>query len=182
MPSKASDLYATLGVPPVASDEQIKAAYRQMVRLHHPDANPHRREEAETQIKEIIEAFGILSDAEKRARYDSQTRLNALEEVEVAHRNEHARAQGEPRSLLGRVRWNLGIDSHDLAAKLGLADAVLLEMEARDAIPATPVQRRTFVNLCRRAAQMLDDKGQHSDAADLRGALDSKMAQRAIYR
>ncbi len=176
------DLYAILEVPEIASDEQIKAAYRYLVRLHHPDANPQRREEAEIHIKRIIEAYGVLGDAEKRGRYDASRRLGATDNAKTAHYSSHQRAQGEPASLLGRVRWNLGIDSHEFAAQLGLADAVLLEMEGRDAIPSKPVQKRTFTNLCRQAAQKLDEKGQHSDADDLRADLRRKDAQSQLYR
>ena len=175
------DLYAVLEVPPVASDEQIKAAYRHLVRLHHPDANPQRRDEAEVQIKRIIEAYGILGDAEKRARYDTERRLLAVENAEAGRPHAH-RAQGEPESLMGRVRWNLGIDSHDFAARLGLADAVLLEMEERDVIPATPVQLRTFANLCRRAAQKMEGEGKGTDATELSRDLDRKIAHRTVYK
>ena len=176
------DLYAILEVPSIASDEQIKAAYRHLVRLHHPDANPNRREEAEVHIKRIIEAYGVLGDAQKRAHYDAERRLATIENAESAHQGTHHRAQGEPESLLGRVRWNLGIDSHEFAAQLGLADAVLIDMESRDVIPATPVQTRTFANLCRRAAQKMESAGKSSDAAELRRDLDRKIAQRALYR
>ena len=176
------DLYAVLEVPLVASDEQIKAAYRQLVRVHHPDANPQHREEAEVCIKQIIEAYGTLGDPEKRARYDAERRLASIENAERGHQATHHRAQGEPESLLGRVRWNLGVDSHEFAAKLGLADAVLLDMESRDAIPATPVQRRTFTNLCRRAAHKMEGEGRGTDASELLRDLDRKIAQRAVYR
>lgn len=176
------DLYSILEVPPIASGEQIKVAYRHLVRVHHPDANPDRREAAEVCIKQIIEAYGVLGDAEKRARYDNDARLGALKSAESAHYTAHPRAQGEPESLMGRVRWNLGVDSHEFAARLGLADAVLLEMEGRDVVPATPVQRRTFTNLCRQAAQKLDEQGRHSDAEELRADLRRKDAHSQIYR
>ena len=178
----APDLYAILNVPPIASDEQIKAAYRHLVRLHHPDANPERRAEAEGHIKQIIEAYGILGDAPKRARYDAQRRLAAVENAESARSSAHQRSHGEPESLLARVRWTLNIDSHEFAAQLGMADAVLLDMEGRDAIPTTPVQKRTFIHLCQRAAQALEIKGRHSDAEDLRITLRNKTAQTHIYR
>ena len=176
------DLYSILEVPEIASDEQIKTAYRHLVRLHHPDANPERREESEVFIKRIIEAYGTLGDTEKRARYDNGRRLGALDEAESARQTAPIRAQGEPESLMGRVRWNLNIDSHEFAAKLGLSDAVLLEMEGRDVVPITPVQKRTFVNLCRQAAQKLDEAGRHSDAADLRDDLQRKESQSQMFR
>lgn len=177
--NEGRDLYAILGIPPVASDEKIKAAYRSLVRLHHPDANPDRRAEAEAQIKLIIEAHGILGNAEKRAIYDGECRIGAIESARQAA---HQRKHGEPESLMGRVRFILGIDSHDFAAMLGLADSVLLEMEGRDAVPTTPVQKRTFLNLLHRAAQKLENEGRHSDSADLCADLRSKDAQSRLYR
>lgn len=176
------DLYATLEVPPIASDEQIKAAYRNLVRLHHPDANPDRRAEAEIRIKRIIEAYGVLGNAEKRAFYDGERRLGAIENAASARQAAHQRRQGEPTSLMGRVRFSLGIDSHDFAALLGLADSVLLEMEGRDAVPTAAVQKRTFINLFHRAAQKLEDEGRHSDAIDLRADLRGKDAHSQLYR
>lgn len=178
----ATDFYAILGVPPVASDEQIKASYRHLVRLHHPDANPERREAAEIIIKRIIEAYSVLGNTQKRANYDSNLRLSAVDNAQTRHYSTHHRNQGEPESLMGRVRWSLGINSHEFADKLGLSDAVLLEMEGRDLIPMKPVQRRTFVNLCQRAAQKLDDAGRHSDATDLRDDLQRKDAQSQFAR
>ena len=180
--TSATDLYAILNVPVIASDEQIKAAYRQMVRRHHPDANPDRREQAEVCIKQIIEAYGVLGDAQKRARYDAERRLACIENAESSRYAAHGRNHGEPESLLGRVRWNLGVDSHEFAAQLGLSDAVLLEMEARDIIPIPPVQKRTFINLCNRAAQKLDEVGRHSAADEMRADLRRKDAQNQMFR
>lgn len=173
----ATDFYAILEVPPVASDEQIKASYRQLVRLHHPDANPQRREAAEDTIKRIIAAYSVLGNPEKRANYDSNRRLSAVDNAQSRYQSARHNSHGEPTSLMGRVRWNLGINPPEFAARLGLSDAILLEMEGRDLIPVTPVQRRTFINLCERAAQKLDDIGRHSDATDLRDDLNRKYAQ-----
>ncbi len=53
-----------------AGAEDIKAAYRKLAKQHHPDANPNDKKTAEEKFKEISEAYAVLSDPEKRARYD----------------------------------------------------------------------------------------------------------------
>lgn len=65
----AKDYYKTLGVPRKASQREIKAAYRKLARRYHPDVNPSDRG-AEQRFKEISEAYHVLSDPEKRKRYD----------------------------------------------------------------------------------------------------------------
>ncbi|NJK62502.1 MAG: DnaJ domain-containing protein [Synechococcaceae cyanobacterium SM2_3_1] len=63
------DYYATLGVGKNATVDEIKRAYRKLARQYHPDVNPNNPQ-AESRFKEINEAYEILSDAEKRKRYD----------------------------------------------------------------------------------------------------------------
>jgi len=69
MPVEYKDYYKTLGVPKNASTEDIKKAYRKLARQHHPDVN--KKPEAEKKFKEINEANEVLSDPEKRKRYDT---------------------------------------------------------------------------------------------------------------
>ncbi len=69
MPTKR-DYYEVLGVPRTATEKEIKAAYRKLARKHHPDMNPGDKA-AEERFKEIAEAFAVLSDPEKRAKYDA---------------------------------------------------------------------------------------------------------------
>lgn len=64
------DYYQILGISKEANQEEIKKAYRKLALKYHPDANPNNKEEAEKKFKEIGEAYAILSDPEKRARYD----------------------------------------------------------------------------------------------------------------
>ena len=64
------DYYEVLGVPKDADEKSIKAAYRKLARKHHPDVNPTNKAEAETRFKEINEAYEVLSDKDKRAKYD----------------------------------------------------------------------------------------------------------------
>jgi molecular chaperone DnaJ len=63
------DFYEVLGVSQTSSADDIKGAYRRLARQHHPDVNPGDGE-AENRFKEINEAYEVLSDANKRARYD----------------------------------------------------------------------------------------------------------------
>lgn len=65
------DYYEVLGVPRGASDADIKRAYRELARTHHPDVVREKdKASAEARFKQINEAYAVLSDADKRARYD----------------------------------------------------------------------------------------------------------------
>ena len=65
------DYYETLGVSKTASADEIKSAFRKLARKHHPDvAKPKDKAAAEEKFKQINEAYEVLSDPEKRAKYD----------------------------------------------------------------------------------------------------------------
>nr|MBP7876015.1 DnaJ domain-containing protein [Candidatus Woesebacteria bacterium] len=64
------DYYDILGVSKTATEAELKSAYRKMALKWHPDRNQDKKEEAETQFKEINEAYQVLSDAKKRQMYD----------------------------------------------------------------------------------------------------------------
>ena len=63
------DYYEVLGVNKGASDAEIKKAYRSLAKKYHPDVNPDNKE-AEAKFKEVNEAYEVLSDADKKAKYD----------------------------------------------------------------------------------------------------------------
>jgi DnaJ-class molecular chaperone len=69
MAVKFKDYYEILGIKRDATEDQIRQAYRKLARKHHPDLNPGDKS-AEEKFKEINEANEVLSDAEKRKRYD----------------------------------------------------------------------------------------------------------------
>src|SRR5687767_14534375 len=69
MPVKFRDYYEILGVSRTAKEDEIKKSYRKLARKYHPDLNPNNKQ-SEEKFKEIQEAYEVLSDAEKRRRYD----------------------------------------------------------------------------------------------------------------
>ena len=67
-----ADFYAVLGIESGASRADIKRAYRRKAMEHHPDRNPGKSEQAHVMMKEIVVAWSVLKDEDKRRRYDSE--------------------------------------------------------------------------------------------------------------
>jgi len=64
------DYYEVLGIAKNASPDEIKKAYRNLAKKHHPDMNPENKKEAEERFKEISEAYEVLMDPKKKQLYD----------------------------------------------------------------------------------------------------------------
>jgi curved DNA-binding protein len=92
------DYYKILGVPKTASDKDIKKAYRKLARKYHPDLNPNNKE-AEKSFKEINEANEVLSDAEKRKKYDQfgadWKQTEAQNQANQQRQNARGQSQGQ---------------------------------------------------------------------------------------
>jgi len=92
----ARNFYDILGVPRSASDKDIRKAYRRLARQHHPDVNPGDKA-AEARFKEINAAHEVLSDAEKRRKYDRYG-----DQWQYADQIEQAQRQSAGRWSFGR--------------------------------------------------------------------------------
>ena len=77
MATRAKDYYSILGVGEKAQPDEIKKTYRRLAKKYHPDANPDDPSAAE-RFKEISEAYGVLSDPEKRRKYDQLRKYGGL--------------------------------------------------------------------------------------------------------
>lgn len=110
--------YAILGVSRDATREQIKRAYYHLARLHHPDLN---QQASDRRMKQLNEAYTILSNTTKRAAYDIQRleELRAALILEALHL-QHERLQQAQREA--KMTWKEGVVGFMQELKKGMQD------------------------------------------------------------
>lgn len=115
-------IYATLGVQPDATLDEIKRAYRRAAMKWHPDRNPGREAEAYAAFQEIREAYAILSDVEQRRVYDEvfaqetqrwQAEREAQEAQERAAQRERERIAQEHYEKMVAIAMRFANDGHN---------------------------------------------------------------------
>ena len=90
----ARDYYEVLGVSRDADQKQVRQAYRKLARKLHPDVNPGDKN-AEARFKEVNAAYEVLSDADKRKKYDRYgDRWEYADQIEEAERQARSRPRG----------------------------------------------------------------------------------------
>jgi len=114
----AKDLYDTLGIPKQATEKEIRQAYRRLARQYHPDVNPGNPE-AEARFKEVNAAFEVLSDADKRRKYDRYgDQWQHADEIEAMRRQQRAGARAGGAPGQPGVEYEFG-DMNDLGEMFG---------------------------------------------------------------
>lgn len=111
-----ADLYAVLGVPPTAAPEEIRRAFRALMRRHHPDtrgsaATPGAGANGDAAFQRAVAAYAVLGDPQARVEYDRARRGRATPggQPVVVRRTEPPRRAGEdvqPAIRVGPVRWH----------------------------------------------------------------------------
>lgn len=113
--TQRADLYAVLGVAPTATQEQIRRAFRALMRRHHPDtrgsgATPGAGANGDAAFQRAVAAYAVLGDPQARADYDrTRRRATAGGQPVVVHRTEPPRRAGEevqPAIRVGQARWH----------------------------------------------------------------------------
>jgi curved DNA-binding protein CbpA len=105
-----TDLYAVLGLPPQATQEQIRRAYRTLMRRHHPDTrrpgDPSDSAASNTTLQQAIDAYTVLGDPVRRASYDQHTNRHSSTPTLVRPPRFARGTPQQPPIQAGPVRWH----------------------------------------------------------------------------
>jgi curved DNA-binding protein CbpA len=72
------DFYKILGIAPIANQEEIRKAYRLLAKKYHPDLNPDLKLYSDDKMKELVEAYTVLNEPDKRKEYDTQPHFQII--------------------------------------------------------------------------------------------------------
>ncbi|MHB2016889.1 MAG: J domain-containing protein [Candidatus Xenobia bacterium] len=103
MPPIQKDYYKILGVAPLASPDDIRQAFRLLSKKYHPDLNPdlHLVEDGDQRMEELVNAFNVLNDVERRKAYDAQPHFQLRRKKAVAEQKK-INVQGAQRATFER--------------------------------------------------------------------------------
>lgn len=110
MSTARPDLYATLGLTPQASPDQIRHAFRDLMRRNHPDtrqaAEPSQGEESNALLQDVIAAYAVLGDPQRRADYDARAAIHTRRQISDPRPFPRPSNLGQPPIRVGPVRWH----------------------------------------------------------------------------
>lgn len=168
-------LYATLGVQPTATLDEIKRAYRRAAMKWHPDRNPGREAESHTAFQEIRDAYAILSDAVQRQVYDEvferemqrwQAECEAQQEQEREVEREAQRAAQEHYEKMVAIAMRFADEGHNRDVIFG----VLLGRDCQAELAARIADSTWALQASRRATEPAADTPDTEAAAAPAGA------------
>ncbi len=110
MSTTRPDLYATLGLTPQASPDEIRHAYRDLVRHNHPDtrqaAEPSQGEDSNALLQRVIAAYAVLGDPQRRADYDARAAIHTRPAASAPRPFRPRSGSAVPPIRVGPVRWH----------------------------------------------------------------------------
>jgi DnaJ-class molecular chaperone len=112
MSTPRPDHYATLGLTPQASPDQIRHAFRDLMHRNHPDtrqpepAEPSRGDDSNALLQQVIAAYAVLGDPQRRADYDAAATRHAEAPISEPRPFRPRSYSGEPPIRVGPVRWH----------------------------------------------------------------------------
>lgn len=145
MPRQSKDYYAILGLSRGASQEDIKKAYKKLIKQWHPDLNSDRKKEAEQKFKEIQEAYEVLSDPQKRAMYDRFGYVGEAEYSQTTSGNAFEDIFRDFEGFFGRDVFDIffgergGRERSTASSRSGEDISITVDIDFRDSLLGTQV-------------------------------------------